>query len=133
MMVDPPSPVICPCSTQPTDPAALNTWALCRKRCNFDGLRNLACSNASTIFVSAIYACVDSALATSAEFTANLIKTRACQGGVFTSLLELQRLRFCDVVNGDLIIEDLTFDIDATVFWDITTVTGSLDLSCGIC
>ena len=69
---------------------------------------------------------MDSAIATSSAFTGILIESRVCHGGIFSSFADMQRLRFCDHVIGDLIIENITVDIDATIFWDIITVTGLL-------
>ncbi len=61
-------------------------------------------------------------------FSEALLKTKTCIGGVFTTADSLLRLRMCNIVRGSVILENIADPIDTTVFWDIQTITGNIEL-----
>ncbi len=88
------------------------------------GLPALACP-ANQTYVMAVNACLSTDIASQSSFLNYLLQVQACSGGVFTSLHELQRLRFCTYVTQSIIMVNMTEDIDPTIFWDINGIEGS--------
>ena len=85
----------------------------------------LQCLDPATSYIASIHACISSQLLNSTAFVSALLSTTNCIGGAFTTAASLQRLRFCQVVNGPIIMANITGAIDPTVFWDIEEVTGT--------
>ncbi len=128
----------CPCLE---DNAQVNNFIIffsCRKRCNYEGrnfspfsfdndlvgLQPLSCP-AGTIYVSSVRFCAEDELFQSSDFIVDLIaSSTSCPGGTFQSLKDLQRLRFCNRVQGSIIIRDADIEIDPTIFWDIEVIEG---------
>ena len=78
------------------------------------------------MFISSIYSCVNNTFLSSADFSNALIRSKTCPGGHFTTADSLARLRFCNIIDGPIAIENIAEDVDPTVFWDINTVTGGI-------
>ncbi len=87
----------------------------------------LTCGRGSS-FISSIYSCVTLADTLDPTFSEALLKTKTCIGGVFTTADSLLRLRMCNIVRGSVILESIADPIDTTVFWDIQTITGNIEL-----
>jgi hypothetical protein len=81
--------------------------------------------NSSETFVHAVFACISKDALNDPRVIETLVHSQPCDGGVFDSAISLERLRFCSIVHGDLIAEDIETDIDPTVFWNIKQITGS--------
>jgi hypothetical protein len=105
---------------------SLSSWN--RLHSNFAGLPSLSCLSPNSTFVAAIYACVDINLIAQDQFRQVLLHLQTCSGGVFTNESQLQALRFCNIVQGSIIIENMEKSFDATVFWDIETIEGKIIL-----
>jgi hypothetical protein len=75
-------------------------------------------------YVDSVHACVKRWQLKEADFLEALFAQSVCDGGRFTSALELQRLRFCSSLIGSIVIEDLKEDVDPNVFWDIEEIEG---------
>jgi hypothetical protein len=69
---------------------------------------------------------VPNSLLQTSEFQSTLLTLRVCQGGVFSSVQSLARLRFCNHIVGSVIIENITETIDQTVFWHIIRIDGMI-------
>ncbi len=87
----------------------------------------LTCDRGSS-FIASIYSCVTLADTLDPTFSEALLKTKTCAGGVFTTADSLLRLRMCNIVRGSVILESIADPIDTTVFWDIQTITGNIEL-----
>lgn len=74
--------------------------------------------------MAAVHACMDRELLETEAVRSALVWARECPGGIFTTAAALQRLRFCDHVQGSLLLAGLHEPIDPTVFWDIDSVDG---------
>ena len=84
----------------------------------------LTCSSNATVFVPAVYACVNQTIAAQEDFSRAIIQSKKCAGGVFSSAASLQRLRFCNEISGPLVLFAINEAIDPTVFWDIKSIQG---------
>jgi hypothetical protein len=89
----------------------------------------LTCVDRSTTYVRGIHACVSIDIADSEWFRALLLQERVCPGVIASSPSQLEYLRKCARVDGDIILANFTDDIDPTVFWDIVTVSGTSDVT----
>ena len=87
----------------------------------------LDCSNASTVYVRAVHACLPIETAQSTAVKHALVEIKQCPGGVFTNNDMLQRLRFCTHITGPLVIQSVTGAIDISVLWDIEELQGVLE------
>ena len=85
----------------------------------------LACAVNET-FVAAIRLCVPLQFFTLPALYNAITHVNTCPGGVFTTRAQLERLRFCGVVTESIVIDNLTEEIDPTVFWDIEIINGAL-------
>ena len=88
------------------------------------GLPPLECPINQT-YVIGVHACLSSDIVSRGSFLELLVQVQTCNGGVFTSLHELQRLRFCNYVTGSIIMVNMTEDVDPTIFWDISNIESS--------
>ena len=80
------------------------------------------CSAESTFFAP-IAECIPVALASTNEFLVALTGKRTCNGGLIQTQSDLERLRFCQVVTGNLIINASSV-ADFTALFDIQTIQG---------
>jgi hypothetical protein len=83
----------------------------------------LTCEPGS-VFIAATYSCMSQSDVLDPEFGEALLQSKSCSGGLFTTSESLQQLRMCNEVQGPLILENISDDIDTTVFWDIHTIAG---------
>ena len=89
--------------------------------------RPLQCGSGSTYF-SILYECVPNTIVMLPVFVDSFDgATNVCpRSGPVRTLAELESLRFCDTINGSLVIEVDDAAADYTVFRDIEVITGKL-------
>ncbi len=104
---------------------------ICYHLCQLTGALPLACTNLDEMYVPRIHACLPQQLIASDAVRFELLSSRTCNGGVFTTATSLQRLRFCNQVFGSVVLANITERIDVTVFWDIQSIEGALYSECG--
>ena len=86
----------------------------------------LTCTSNATVFVPAVYACVNQSIAVQEDFSRAIIQSKKCPGGVFSSAALLEQLRFCNEIAGPLVLFAINEPIDPTVFWDIKSIQGTI-------
>ena len=80
------------------------------------------CIGAASYFAS-INECVSVQIASTKTFVSALLQQRTCNGGLIQTQSDLERLRFCQVVTGNLIINASSV-ADFTALFDIQTIQG---------
>ncbi len=101
------------------------TWSSC-VNLSFDiaGTRlALKCGSGSTYF-SLIHECVPLSIAALPSFVSSFSNSIPCNGTTVGTNKDLEGLRYCDTVNGelDIVLKDLTADYSA--LYDIDVITG---------
>jgi hypothetical protein len=86
-------------------------------------LSSLAC-DAGTSYFKSLDACVADELVGSSVFAAAFQTQRVCGDAVVQEASELEALRFCDVINGSLVIEVGDKAADFTALRNIERVRG---------
>ncbi len=97
---------------------------------DFAGTRlALKCGSGSTYF-SLIHECVPLSIAALPSFVSSFTYSIPCNGTTVRTSKDLEGLRYCDIVNGELgiVLGDLTADYSA--LYDIDIITGLSLLGC---
>jgi hypothetical protein len=82
-----------------------------------------------TAWVSALCACIPSPVIADPEFISVVYRQRTCPGGLVTRAAELERLRFCTVISGDLDLRHLAAT-DYSALHSIHTIQGAQPCVC---
>jgi hypothetical protein len=122
----------------------VDRWVFCRQQCitpDFSGILMVfiriplilegsfvpaPCPENHT-YVPELDDCVAESIATMASFIEALGRKKTCNGGHIIHTAELERLRYCQIITGDLIIETLDPMADYSVLFDITEIQGNCD------
>ena len=83
-----------------------------------------SCSPTFSYFES-IDECISEEIAILPSFALTLQREKVCTGGLILSLEDLEKYRYCTVVNGSLGIH-VTESTDLSAFFDLNVVTGSI-------
>jgi hypothetical protein len=81
-------------------------------------------------FFEILNECVPDDVVSNLVFAQAMQDRRVCPGGVVSTTSDLERLRFCDVVNGTLTIQVTADDADYSALSNLEEITGSFDSSC---
>jgi len=85
-----------------------------------------SCGSGSAYF-SSIDACVPSSISGLGAFVSAFGQKKTCHGGVIASSSDLEALRYCNVINGNLTISVSDGSADYTALYDISVITGLRD------
>ena len=83
----------------------------------------MKCESGSTYFAS-IDECVPVSLSSLPAFVQSISSSRPCFGGIITTALQLEALRFCTVITSSLVIALSEELADYTALYDIATIQG---------
>ena len=83
----------------------------------------LACPAGFSLF-SSINECINTTAISNIDFLAALEYSVPCPGGVIATAAELEIMRFCTVISGNLEITVKDPLADYTALWDIQQITG---------
>ena len=75
-------------------------------------------------YYATIDECVPTAIATTQTFINSLLVVNPCPGGVMRTQADLQSLRYCDAIMGELVIEVADPNADFTALYDIEQIYG---------
>ena len=75
-------------------------------------------------YFSDIHECVALNIAGMLAFLDALLTSRVCMGGVIRTLIELEALRYCNIIIGSLTIAVNAITADYSSLYDIETITG---------
>jgi len=75
-------------------------------------------------YFAGIDECVPLSIAGTSDFLNAYTRVNTCPGGHVSSLSDLEGLRFCNIINGDLIINVNDVNADYTSLFDISTIQG---------
>ena len=80
--------------------------------------------NAVSIYIDSIDSCVQTNILSSTVFAATIGLIKSCRGGLIQTAADLERLRFCQVINDSLVITANFPGADFTSLFDIQTIDG---------
>ncbi len=82
------------------------------------------CQSGTSYFES-IDECVPNAIASLSMFLSAFTRVVTCSGGIVRTQDDLERLRFCNVVQGSLVVHVEDLAADFTALYDISSIQGT--------